>query len=39
MPPRPFGILGRIGGLSDDAIQAAWSRGDREAVIDAALKA
>jgi len=31
-------ILGRIGGLSDDAIQVAWSRGDREAVIDAALK-
>jgi hypothetical protein len=31
-------LLGRIGGLSEDAIQAAWSRGDREVVIDAALK-
>jgi len=31
-------LLGRIGGLSEDAIQAAWSRGDREAAIDAALK-
>jgi hypothetical protein len=31
-------LLGRIGGLSEDAIQAAWSRDDRETVIDAALK-
>jgi hypothetical protein len=30
-------ILGRIGGQSDDAIVAALSRGDREAIIEAAL--
>ena len=30
-------LLGRIGGLSEAAIQGAWSRGDREAVIEAAL--
>jgi hypothetical protein len=32
-----FMILGRIGGLSDEAIQAAWTRGEREDVINAAL--
>lgn len=31
-------ILGRIGGQSDDAIQAAWTRGEREGIINAALK-
>jgi hypothetical protein len=30
-------ILGRIAGLSEDAIAAAWARGDREAVIGAAI--
>jgi hypothetical protein len=34
-----FFILGRIAGLPDDAIFAAWSRGDRQSVIDAALRA
>ena len=33
-----FALLGRIGGLSEDAIHTLWSRGDREAVIDTALK-
>jgi hypothetical protein len=32
-------ILGRIGGMSEDDIQAAIDRGDREAVISAGLKA
>ena len=32
-----FMILGRIGGLSDEAILAAWTRGEREDVINAAL--
>ena len=32
-------ILGRIGGLSDDAIHAAATRGDRQSIIDAAVKA
>ena len=31
-------ILGRIGGQSDDAIQAAWTRGEREGIINAAVK-
>jgi hypothetical protein len=31
-------ILGRIGGQSDDARRAAWTRGEREGIIDAALK-
>ncbi len=31
-------ILGRIGGQSDEDVQAAWRRGDREVVINAALK-
>lgn len=33
----PFVVLGRAGGLPDDEIMAAWSRGDRESVIAAAL--
>ena len=33
-----FWLLGRIGGLSEEGIQGAWERRDREAVIDAALK-
>jgi len=33
-----FCLLGRIGGLPEDQIHAAWSRSDREEVIDAALK-
>ena len=31
-------ILGRLGGLTDDAIQAAVTRGEREGIITAALK-
>jgi HEAT repeat protein len=31
-------LVGRIAGLSDASIQAAWSRGDRESVIAAAAK-
>ena len=31
-----FFLLGRIGGLSEDEIRAAWERRDREAVIRAA---
>jgi len=31
-------ILGRIGGQPDDAIRAAWIRGEREGIINAALK-
>lgn len=31
-------ILGRIGDQSDEGVQAAWRRGEREAVINAALK-
>jgi hypothetical protein len=31
-------LLGRIGGQSDDAIPAAGTRGEREFIIDAALK-
>jgi hypothetical protein len=31
-------ILGRIAGYSDDAAQAAWNRGDREIVIEAAIR-
>jgi hypothetical protein len=31
-----FVTLGRIAGRSDESIQAAWSRGDREPVIEAA---
>ena len=34
----PFIILGRIAGSPDDAIFAAWDRGDREAIINAALR-
>lgn len=34
-----FVILGRIAGLSEDAIYAVWARGDRQSVIDAAMKA
>jgi hypothetical protein len=34
----PLMILGRIGGQSEDAIQSAWTRGDRDAIINAALK-
>ena len=34
-----FVILGRIAGLSDDTIHAVWARGDRQSVIDAAVKA
>ncbi len=33
-----FVLLGRIGGLSEKDIEAAWARGDREAVIKKALK-
>lgn len=33
-----FWLLGRIVGLSEEGIQEAWDRRDREAVIDAALK-
>jgi hypothetical protein len=33
-----FWLLGRITGSSEDRIQTMWSHGDREAVIDAALK-
>jgi hypothetical protein len=32
-------LLGRIGGMSEDNIQAAIDRGDREAVISAGIKA
>ena len=32
-------ILGRIGGLADDAINAAIARGNRQSIIDAAMKA
>lgn len=31
-------LLGRIGGQSDDAIRAAWTRGEREGIINTALK-
>ena len=31
-------ILGRIGGLSDEAISAARERGEREGIINAALE-
>ncbi len=31
-------ILGRIAGQSDEAIQMAWARGEREGIINAALK-
>ena len=31
-------ILGRLGGLSDDAIRAAAARGDRESIIDAGVR-
>jgi hypothetical protein len=33
-----FFTLGRIAGLDDDAIEAAWKRGDREAIIQAVQK-
>jgi hypothetical protein len=33
-----FMILGRIGGRSDEDIQTAWTRGEREAIIHAALE-
>lgn len=33
-----FFILGRAGGLSEEAIELAWEQGDRDAVIDAARK-
>ena len=33
-----FTILGRIAGYSDDAAEAAWNRGDRETVIEAAIR-
>ena len=33
-----FWLLGRTSGLSEERIQEAWDRRDREAVIDAALK-
>ena len=29
----PFWILGRVAGVPDDSIQAAWMRGDRDAVL------
>lgn len=31
-------ILGRISGQSDDAVEAAWTRGDQEVIINAVLK-
>jgi hypothetical protein len=33
----PYLLLGRVAGLADDQVQAAWSRGDREWVIAQAL--
>jgi len=33
-----FFTLGRIAGLDDEAIEAAWKRGDRETIIQAAEK-
>ena len=35
----PFMIVGRLAGYSDDAAFALWERGDRETVINAAVKA
>jgi hypothetical protein len=29
----PYLLLGRVAGLPEDQVQAAWSRGDREWVI------
>ena len=34
----PFVLLGRVGGLSEDEINAAWERGDRASFIEAAVK-
>jgi hypothetical protein len=34
----PFIVLGRVAGMPEDAIGAAWNRDDRQAVIDAAMK-
>jgi hypothetical protein len=34
----PFTLLGRVGGLSDEQIQQAWTKGDREQVISRILK-
>ena len=34
----PFMIVGRLAGYSDEAAFGAWTRGDREAVINAAIK-
>jgi hypothetical protein len=33
-----FVILGRIAGYSDDAVHDLWARGDREVIIEAAIK-
>ena len=33
-----FVLLGRIAGLPENQVQAAWTRGDRESVIAAATK-
>jgi len=38
MRARGFFTLGRIAGLDDEAIEAAWKRGDRETIIQAAQK-
>ena len=32
----PFAVLGRVAGMSEDAINAAWERQDAEAVVKAA---
>jgi hypothetical protein len=34
----PFLLLGRVAGIPEDEITAAWERGDRAAFIDAAVK-
>jgi hypothetical protein len=34
----PFFLLGRVAGIPEDEIAAAWERGDRAAFIDAAVK-
>lgn len=34
----PFMLLGRVAGISEDAIQKAWDQNDRESVIETALK-
>lgn len=33
----PFVLLGRVAGMPDDQVQAAWTRGDRQSVITAAM--